>query len=290
MKKLYALFFAAFILLTAFWALYKFSGVFLPKMTLTVLQINRIGADNATLKIRVDLKNRSALSINLKDVNFKINAGGETLVETDTVVPVSMKAFKSSSFTVPVNLKLSQIKNLNYQKELQKQDSCLYSLMLEVVNEPSFFLPDTLFIKTEEKLPLYHLPEVVLTNMEPVKIFGSEGPKYNLTLLIKNKNLVPLVIKDPEYAVTFEGEDVLIEGFYGKDLVVPAKSSKTFLLPVQMDKETIIKHASKLIFNKSELDVNLIFKGNLQTNSEYIDGCNLVVKVKGNFKELVNSN
>ncbi|WP_341225771.1 LEA type 2 family protein [uncultured Arcticibacterium sp.] len=287
MKRLYIILIAAFIVFAAFWGLYKFSGVFTPKMTLSVLQINRVGADEATLQVRVDLKNRSPLSVSFKDVNFRIKANAETLVETDTVIPVDMKAFKTTSFTVPITLKLSEIKALNYQKTLEKQDSCMYSFMLEVVNEPGFFLPDTLFIEKEEKLPLYHLPEVELANMEAVELLGSEGPRYNLTLLIKNKNKIPLVIKNPRYAVTFEGKDVLIEGTYPEDLVVKEASSKTFNLMVQMDRETIIKHASKLIFRKEELDVNLIFKGNLETNSTYIDGCNLVVKVKGNLKELM---
>lgn len=287
MKKLYIFLLVALLILATFWGLYKFSGVFTPKMSLSILQINRIGGDEATLKVKVDLKNRSPLSVKFKDINLRIKANAETLVETDTVIPVAMKAFKSTSFTVPITLNLSEIKSLNYQKTLQKKDSCIYNFMLEVVNEPSFFLPDTVFVETEEKLPLYHLPEVMLTNMEPVKLLGSGGPKYNLTLLISNKNTMPLVIKNPRYAVKFEGNDVLIEGDYPEDLIVEPVSSKSFFVPVQMEKQTIIKHARKLLFNKEELDVKLIFKGNLQTNSNYIHGCNLVVQVKGSLKELL---
>lgn len=290
MKKLYTILISLLIITASLWSVYRFSGLFSPKMTLSVLQINRIGADEASLKVKVDLKNRSPLSVSFKDINFRVKADGQTLIETDTVVPVSMKSFKTSSFIVPVNVKLSQIKSLNIEKTKEKQDSCIYHFRLEVINEPSFFLPDTFFINTEEKLPLYQLPEVVLTKMEPIEYLAPAGPRYNLTLKVKNKNLVPLVILDPQYMVTFEGEDVLIEGTYPKDLVVPPKSDKILVLPVQMKKETIFKHVNKIIFNKEELGVNLIFKGNIKTKSQYIEDCNLVVKVNGSLKELINDN
>lgn len=270
------------------WLLNHNAKFFYPKMTLSILQINSLGDDEAQLNINVNLKNRSPFSMDFDDFNFRITAKDKILAQTDTVIPISLKRFKSSNFKVPFKIQLADIKRIAAEMDKAGKDSCWYSFDLEIINKKTLFLPDTIFIQSKEKLPTYHVPEVKLARMEPIKIRAEGGPKFRLHLTIDNKNLFPIEIKSPSYAVTFEGDDVLLQGNYPKTLFVPGKTSLAVPIAVQMDKKTILAHAGKLLFKKDELDVALIFKGDLVTNSKFIDGCTLVIKVNGDFKELTN--
>ncbi len=287
MKTKIAILVALLVLLAGgYFAFSKLSNVFYPKMTLSILQINQIGSEEANLDVEVSLKNRSPLAIDFESFSFYVSAENKELVKTDTAIPLSLKSFRTTRFKLPVKLNVHNIKSLS---EESTKDSLEYHFGMCLTNKKNFLLPDTISINSSETLPVYYLPKVMLTKIEPIKILKKGGPTFYLHLQIRNNNASPLEVKQPKYSATFEGTDVLLAGQYPKDLYIKAKSTKYLKIPVQMEKKTILEHAGKLLFNKDELDVNLIFEGNMVTRSEYIDGCHLRVIIKGNFKELTGS-
>ena len=266
-----------------FFVFSKLSTVFYPKMTLSILQINQIGSAEANLDIQVSLKNRSPLAIDFDSFSFFVSAGNKSLIKTDTAIPLSLKSFRTTRFKLPVKLNVHNIKSLSNGSS---EDSLEYHFGLCLTNKENFLLPDTINIRSSEVLPVYHLPKVSLTKIEPIKILKKGGPTFYLHLQIRNNNLTPLEVKQPKYSATFAGKDVLLKGQYPKDLYIKPKSTKYLKIPVQMAKKTILGHVGKLLFNKDELDVSLVFEGNIVTQTEYIDGCHLRVVIKGDFKEL----
>lgn len=258
---------------------------FYPRVTFSIVQINSIGAADAEMTVKVDIKNRAPFSMRFEHVDFIISADSTVLLETFGHVPVHLKSLEKTTFEVPVKVHLAGIKETARR---HYKDSTNYRFQALFINQKGSFFPDSLQISTSELMPTYHLPRVSLSSMEKDKLLAKGGPTFFLDLLIENRNAFPLEIKDPSYAVIFEDNEVLFEGHYPEALFVQPRKTKTARIHVQMDKDTLLKHTGKLLFNKQELDVKLIFKGRVITRNQYIDGCNVTILVKGDMKQLMN--
>jgi LEA14-like dessication related protein len=280
MRKVYVMSgFLIVILIAGLWFWDQKKHFFHPKVTFSILQVRDVSSSIANLRVN----NQIPFRLNFDHIDFRILANDHTLLETNGKSSLKINAFGKSSFEMPVKVHLDDIKRIAGKS---KNDSTEYLFKAMLIRKGSLFLPDSLEIVTQQRLPTFHLPQVSLVKIQRDKLLKKGGPTFFLDVLIENKNNTPMEILDASYAVLFEDKEVLFEGVYPHKVYVEPKSSKQVQLHVQMDKNTILKHTGKLLFNKKELEVRIVFKGLLATSNPYIDGCNVTIIIKGDFKEL----
>ncbi len=265
--------------------LYQQRHMFYPKVTFSIVHIRQIEAADAEMLVRVQLNNRAPFSLQFNHLNFQVKADDRVLLETMGKIPLHLKKRSVSDFEVPVKIHLEDIKKV---VKTEEGDSTLYTFEAQLIDPGFAFLPDTVKISSSDNLPTYKLPKVTMTSLEKDELLAKGGPTFFLHLLIENRNRFPLEVQNPTYAVFLQEKELLFDGEYSKILVVDPLTSKAVKLQVQFDRDILLKNSGKLLFNKDELDLRIVFNGKLLTRNPYIDGCDITILIKGSLKEFLN--
>ena len=258
-----------------------------PRLSVSILQFNELATNETNLTLEVKVKNTLPFKVTAGNLHFEIKSNDVVLAENTEAIPVSLNAFRSNTFQVPVRLYTDSIKKISKDLTLNNTDSTYYEFSLTLIDTNSSIIPDTLHFSDKQLLPTFKFPVVALKDIEVNHALSKKKREIIFTISVKNYSNSPIIIKNPSYGIALNDDANVIHGKQIGEIKIDAKSEKFIKAPVTLEGDKLLHNATKILFNKEDCLVRIRLDGQLITQNEMIDGCEIHTRVLANLKDLL---
>ncbi|TDB61773.1 LEA type 2 family protein [Arundinibacter roseus] len=242
---------------------------------------------DSTVDITLDLlvHNPLPLELDIKDFAYSVEMNGEVILDNEYTEPLLIKRTDSTVVTLPSQLKISTLSQLNKQGDTENADSADYRFEGVFHLNKTFLGKDTLRLAMNKRLPMYRLPKVEMAGYE-MKNLGLRESELVLQLKFTNQNAFPVEFKNPRYVVDVGSQKELAKGAVPGDTKVASKSTELYDIPIAVDMGALLKAAGQLIGQGKDLPYKLHFSCQLASDNEMFKESDVQLVIEGELRDL----
>lgn len=258
-------------------------GSLKPKLGIAAVRVTDLDAERINLDVGVTLSNPFPVELSTSRIDYRILIDSVPVIESSYRQPLRIASSDSTTVQIPMEVLRTPLGKLLKRFKDQGIDSAQYRLEatlfadVPVAGEREFNLERT------ARLPAFQLPDMKIEDVKIGKL-GLNESSLDVTIRLTNSNVFPIKIKNAQYTIRV-GEDSEIEGRLQEIVHVPAKSSASIATHTDVEKGG--KLALKFLFDKKNTPFRLDYRGELLTDSEYIQDSRIALRVEGMLDELM---
>ncbi|MBT1702776.1 LEA type 2 family protein [Chryseosolibacter indicus] len=262
----------------------KNNSMLQPELSVASVSINNIDDEKIDMNAKMNLKNPLPVELKSQKLNYRLLINGTKVLESSYNKPISVKSNDSSSIEMPMEILAKPLISILDQLKDQKIDSAVYTLQASMDIDVPIAGKRTFDFDETKKLPSFLLPKIKTEDLDIKKLKFKES-SLKMDVVVENPNTYPLIMEDANYDVVV-GKDLEMNGTIPGITNIPAKSSAT--VPVQLDIQTqkIAKLAWNTLFNKDDTPFAVNFSCKIVSKNEMFDDSKIAMKTTGTLKDL----
>ncbi len=245
------------------------------KLQNITLDATRVAHDTLEMEAHMIVNNPFFFDFSLHDIQYTLSLGNKQLLSD--VISIDKKVDDSTSLTLPIVMDYKKV--AEQLEKLQAQDSTLMRFAFTVGYTLPLLGTQSSSIQGTKEIPVPPLPAVSLEDIA-VKNFGFKNIALDVTLKIENPSSVSVTMDNLLFNVQLN-ETKLAEGIKWKAVLVPARETTRFTLPIDVKTGAIAKEFFDQITQGDKIKVYLNGSSILSIKDSPLDSIQVLFETEG---------
>jgi LEA14-like dessication related protein len=258
-----------------------------PEVEVSAVRISDIADDRIKLTSRIILSNPLPVELNTDKLDYEIFIDSVKVIQSSYTKPLKIGVTSDETIDVPMEILAEPMKRVLKSFEASNSDSATYKMKSSFEVDVPIAGNRIFKMEITRKLPAFRVPTGKLDDIDIHKL-GFKESSLDMVLMIENRNIFPLKLKDGRYTMTID-KDLEMEGTMEKNIDIPPKSKVPISMMLVIKTARISKLAWKALFEKKDTYFELVFKGKLDTENQMLHNSNIEMNIKGTLDELKES-
>lgn len=255
-----------------------------PELSVASVSINNIDEEKIDMSAKMNLKNPLPVELKTQRLNYQLMINGTKVIESTYNQPISVKSNDSSSIELPMEVLTKPLVKVLDELKDQHIDSAVYTLHASLDVDVPIAGKRTFDLDETKKLPAFLLPKVKTEDIDLKKLKFKES-SLTMDVVVENPNVYPLVLEDANYDVLV-GKDLKMDGTIPGITNIPAKSSATVSVTLDIETLKIGKLAWNTLFNKDDTPFAVNFSCKIVSKNEMFNDSKIAMQTTGTLKDL----
>ena len=246
--------------------------LFVPRLELSLLQIDALSADKTDLTMKVLVHNPLPFNLRADSLHYKVYISGVEVIKSMYPQSINIRRWDSSWVSLPVTAYNDKLLTVLDNAEKQGKDSLEYEVQAYFGTQLLGHRDFNMDIKTLQ--PTVYIPKLKITKIEYDSLNG-EGVTLFISTLIYNRNKMAFKLKDLTYRVAI-ADDAWIKGTKSGVITIDSAGTSPLTVPLRISFKQIGKSLGPLIRKgkntpfKLEATFKLVSDDNAMKNSQVI--------------------
>lgn len=235
-----------------------YDGTLKPRLELSRFDFTNFTDDAIQMNMYLLLDNPLPIGFKAKRVNYSFYIANEEVVKDAYEKAIEVKPQDSTLIALPAKLLSKKLIKVLKRLEASGTDSTdyrittVFDLDVPIAGERTFSVSQSI------RAPVYHIPQFKVADIDLGK-FGLNRTDVAATIICTNKNKFPYNITDAHYSITIDGK-CIAEGDQPQAILIKKSGTTPFVLPVTVKPGASLGLLPKLLFNKKDTPVELVFR------------------------------
>jgi LEA14-like dessication related protein len=257
-------------------------GSLKPELGVAAVRVTDLDAERIKMDVGLKLSNPTPVELNTSRVDYRILIDSVPVIESSYRQPIRIASSDSTVVQVPMEVLREPLGKILKRFKEQGIDSAQYRLEATIFADVPIAGEREFNLEKSARLPAFQLPDMKIEDVKIGKL-GLKESSLDVTIRLFNPNVFPIKIKNAQYTIRV-GEESEIEGQLQELVNVPAKGSAPIATHTDVEKGG--KLALKFLFDKKDTPFRLDYRGELLTDSEYLEDSRIALRVEGTLDEL----
>jgi|GEM_PF-543706 len=258
--------------------------LFIPRLELSVIQINSLTADATTLDAGILIHNPLPFNLRADSLRYEIYIRGVEVIKSSYPSSVLIKRWDTTALSFPVVAYNDKLLNVLSQAEKEGLDSVEYEIKTYLGTNLIVHKDFNLDIKTRQ--PLIFIPKLKLTKIEYDSLKNG-GVTLYMSTEITNKNKMRLKAKDIEFRFAL-ADDPWVKGSKpGVIDILDSGAVTPLTIPIRISFKEIGKSLGPLIKHGKNTPYKFEAKFKLVSASNTIKNSEVILLDAGEIKDIV---
>ena len=255
-----------------------------PHLSVKRINVHDIGEDRISMTAQIMVSNPLLIELNADKLEYELFVDSVKIMETEFVKPVTIKALDSIMLVLPIEVLRTKLIEVMDRFEKHNTDSADYTLEARLHFELPVAGEKTYVVNETRRGPAFRMLRLRTEDID-IEKFGFRNSDLSMLLIIENPNLFEIAIRNVDYDL-FIGKDFHMDGEVKKVIRIPARS--TISLPLEMDVQTknIARLTWQVLFEKKHTPFHIDFVCRIVANDDTFRDTRLQVKRSGKLDEL----
>jgi len=255
----------------------------LPKVAMSVIEVNSLSAEKADLSVGVLIKNQLPITIKADSFQYQLYINDAEIIKTRYKKTILLEANDSSWITLPVTVLKHDVDSVIKANEKRGIDSVEYKLNATFVTDLIFKKKFSVSVK--RFLPLIHIPDLKVNRVE-IDSLNFKRAAVTLDVDIRNDNVFDIKVKDYSYEAQIEDHE-WIKGTIKGITDIKAKATTGIEIPMTISLKEVGKTIGKLLRKGKNVNYKLTLKFQMESDVDMLKHSKAIVKSSGSVKSLL---
>ncbi len=255
-----------------------------PEVDVTAVNIYDIGDDRIKLSTQIILKNPLPLEITTNKLAYEVYIDSVKVVQSSYSKPIKIGSSSEETIEVPMEILAGPLKQVLDKFEKENQDSADYTMKSSFEVDVPIAGQRKFKMNITRRLPAFRIPTGKPEQIDIDKL-GFKESSLDMALVIDNKNVFPLKLKNGKYSVSIDN-DLEMEGIFENYIEIPAKGNAAVPMHLVIKTAKFSKLLWKTLFDKKDTKFVIKFSGKLDTDNKLLQNSNIAMRISGTLDEL----
>lgn len=256
-----------------------------PELNVASFNITSIDADKINATATVMLKNNLPLEVKTNKLNYIIYIDSVKVIEDTYNKPVIIKSSGTTSITLPMQVKLDNMKAVIKRFDQQKRDSADYAIKAVFEVEVPVAGDRNFTMNLSKRLPALQPLKVAIKDIDLGKL-GLKETGLNMVVNVENPNQFPVKIKNGKYKLSIDNDKNVMEGNMEPVVNIPANGTEAVTMHVDMKTMKVPKLGWKMLFDKKDTHFKMNFNCNLASDNGMLNNSSMAMNMQGTLEDL----
>lgn len=255
-----------------------------PHLSVKRITIHDIGEDRISMTAQIMVSNPLLIELKADSFQYQLLVDSVKILETDFVKPVTIMPQDSILLALPIEVLRDRLVRVLDSFEMNNTDSADYTLKAKLFFDLPIAGEKMYAVNKTQRGPALRMLKFRTEDIDIDK-FGLKNSDMSMSLIVENPNLFEIAFTDVDYDL-FVGKDFHMEGDVNRVVNIPAHS--TITLPLKMDVHTknIARLAWQVLFEKKHTPFRIQFRAKMVSDNDAFRDTRLRIKRTGRLDEL----
>jgi LEA14-like dessication related protein len=255
-----------------------------PHLSIKKIFIHDIGEKRIYLTARVMVSNPLLIALDADKLQYELLVDSVKILETEWTKPIRIKPLDSMLLEVPIVLLRDRFQAVLDRFERNDSDSANYTLKARLYLKVPVAGDKTYTMNQTRRAPAFRLLKLRTEDID-IEKFGLKNSDVSMKLIVENPNRIAINVRDIDYHLTI-GNDLRMEGELPGMINIPARSTITLPLDIDVRTRNITRLAWQVLFEKKHTPFHMDFRCHVVSTDDTFKNLRIAATRDGKLDEL----